>query len=95
MEPADRDLAPAIAADVDQDADEPGLFVRRAVRHSIGRAGRTEKGLLDEVAGIFAAARQPPRQPEQPGLMGVEQRSPDRAAESSFGRSVAAASTRA
>ena len=73
MEPADRNLPPAIAADVDQDADEPGLFVRRAVRHRFGRPGRTEEGLLDEVSRILGTPRQPARQPEEPWLMGVEQ----------------------
>ena len=58
------------------------------------RAGGAQERLLHQVAGVLAAAGEPPRQPEQPRLMGVEERA-NRAPGSSSGRSDAAASTSA
>ncbi len=68
-----RGLPPAIAADIDEHADQPGFLVRGAERDGSGGLRRAQKRLLHEIAGIVGAPRQPPGQPEQPLVVLVEE----------------------
>jgi protein-S-isoprenylcysteine O-methyltransferase Ste14 len=45
-------LPPPVAADIDQDTDQPRLIVGRFQWHGVGRTRRPQKGLLDQIAGI-------------------------------------------
>src|SRR5262245_57493637 len=71
--PANGALAPLIAADVDENADEPRLFPGRATRYRRQRAGGPEKRLLDEVQRLVRVRRKPAGQAVQPLVMSLEQ----------------------
>ena len=71
---ADSLSAPLIAADVDQDADEPRLFIRHSAGNGFGRSGSLEERFLNEVEGVIDSRRQTPGEPIEPLFVPIEER---------------------
>ena len=71
--PAHRLLAPSIAADIDQDPDQPRFLVRHARGDGLWRARRAQKGLLDDVAGVVRRSGQAAGEAVEADMVSVEQ----------------------
>jgi hypothetical protein len=69
-----RGLAPLIATQIDQYANQPGFLAFDTVRHGIWRPGGTQKRLLDEVKGVIGARRESSRKSVEALVMEIEQR---------------------
>jgi hypothetical protein len=71
---AHRGVAPRVLADVDQHAHEPGFFAGGAGRHAVRPAGGAQERFLHHVGRVVRVPHEPPREPEEALVMGVEER---------------------
>jgi hypothetical protein len=70
---SDRGPAPLVAADVDEDPDQPGFFLRKTGWYRLQGCRRSQEGFLDEIFRVAVACSEPAGQPVQAIFMRLEQ----------------------